>query len=80
MKQYVCRSCGKKVREPARFVPPMHCGVPMREVGAYGRSISFPTVFPREKKVGKKRRAAKAGARKARKPARKAARKARSRR
>jgi len=54
VKQYICQKCGKKTREAAKFLPPVHCGVPMKEIKEYEREISFPKMVPRKKAKAKK--------------------------
>jgi len=80
IRQYVCLRCGKKVREPARFIAPVHCGTPMREVKEFGHATPFPQAVCEKKMAAKKTGAAKPK-KKARKAAKKPAKKkARSRR
>ena len=68
IRQYICLRCGKKVREPARFIAPIHCGVPMREVKEFGHATPFPQVVSEKKTTSKK-----AGATKPKRKAKKAA-------
>ncbi len=49
VKQYVCQKCGRKAREAAKFLPPVHCGVQMKEVKKYERETSFPKIVSRKK-------------------------------
>jgi len=80
IRQYICLRCGKKVREPARFIAPIHCGAPMREVKEFGHATPFPQAVSENKTTSKKTGAAKPK-QKAKKAAKKPAKKkARSRR